>query len=32
MAATQLENVTMEEAAKALIIAIDDCKKNSTDL
>ena len=32
MAATQLENVTIEEAAKALIIAIDDCKNNNTDL
>ena len=32
MAATQLENVTIEEAAKALIIAIDDCKNNNSDL
>ena len=32
MAATQLENITIEEAAKALITAIDDCKNSSTDL
>ena len=32
MAATQLENVTIEEAAKASIIAIDDCKNNNSDL
>jgi c-di-AMP phosphodiesterase-like protein len=32
MAATQLENITIEEASKALIIAIDDCKNTDTDL
>ena len=32
MAATQLENITIDEAVKALIIAIDDCKNSSTDL
>ena len=32
MAATQLENITIDEAAKALITAIDDCKNSSTDL
>ena len=32
MAATQLENVTIEEAQKALMIAIDDCINSSNDL
>ncbi len=32
MAAAQLENITLDEAAKALITAIDDCKNSSTDL